>query len=308
MSLSSSNFARCTHLETPVAAVGLILGTLFLAVPIEGQSPAIAPACYDLDLGPWEPHMELDADSIYVAPPPRILLDTIPRVGLGRPTGYWLGAAPGALPSIHRFSSWTRMESDSIELVWTNGFSGFRAKLSTRSTPLVGIAQTFWDFGRPQQTASLTAAAVSCDAPLPEASAFRYRFPRGIGMAGSDSILIGETLDRSRLQLEEESDRTVLVHSSPNEPFQNAVDLRIVLGDDNRVRQIRFSLPETISHEQAVATMRLLYGDPTSQRQTELRSGRISYVASWSDRLISIVVSGGAEGPQFVMVRDPRAR
>lgn len=201
MSAASSGFVMIlTNPGRSPATAGSILSVLLLAASVEGQSPSVAPACYDLELGPWQPFIELEADSIYVAPPPRIFLDTVPGAGLGRPTGYSLTTAPGAIPSIHRLSWWAPAGSDSIEFVWTTGFSGLRARLATTSRPLVGTAETSWDFGRPVQHATITATAISCDAPIREAYAFRYRFPRGIGME-SDSILVGKLLRRSSLRL-----------------------------------------------------------------------------------------------------------
>ena len=87
---------------------GALLTSLALLASTADAQSTVA-GCYDIQLGSWTPEMQLGADSLYPAPPPRILLDTLPGSGLlGRPTGFLLKPAPNAMPSIHGYSWWQR--------------------------------------------------------------------------------------------------------------------------------------------------------------------------------------------------------
>jgi hypothetical protein len=76
-----------------------------------------------------------------------------------------LATPPGALPSIHRYALWQPALADSVQLIWSTGFSGLRMTVGGRLDELRGEAWAFWDFPRDPLTADAVAQRVPCDAP-----------------------------------------------------------------------------------------------------------------------------------------------
>lgn len=121
------------------------------------------PACYDLEVADWsqDPHE--------VPPATMVLHDTthvtdVPRFERGRKV---------ARPVIHRgpmaSAFWHRIAADSIEVVWTDGFTGIRMRLGAgaEGEELTGAATTFTDafiVGEPRSTptAAVRAIRVEC--------------------------------------------------------------------------------------------------------------------------------------------------
>jgi hypothetical protein len=67
--------------------------------------------------------------------------------------------------SIHRGSYWFPKGRQSIEIVWTTGYSGLVMGLKLEGSDLRGKAQTFWDYPRKKQTADVIARKVDCQKP-----------------------------------------------------------------------------------------------------------------------------------------------
>lgn len=132
------------------AAISLFVLTLRpLAITEAAQVPTAllrSGTCYDLLLGPWHPPLRLGADSLEIAPPSRIRLDTTRGQDFG--DGFLITTPSVAMPSKHRFAFWKPVGQDSLAMSWSTGFSGF--SLRARITPdgLRGRAETFWDFSR----------------------------------------------------------------------------------------------------------------------------------------------------------------
>ena len=130
----------------------------FLAVaPDLAAAQAVLPSrvvgCYSIELGRWEPTIALGGDADFLQPPTRIeLLADVGTSSIER--GKWLiRPAPGVAASRHRFSYFGAVGRDSIELVWTSGFSGLRMTVALHSDTLRGHAHALWDFDRQQQSA-----------------------------------------------------------------------------------------------------------------------------------------------------------
>lgn len=264
------------------------------------QSVDVA-GCYDLEIGAWSPTIDLGVDTLYVAPPPRIQMGTEPGFGLGgRAQGMLLEPAPGALPSVHRYSWWEEIGEDSVHLIWTTGYSGLRMRLGVQGRVLRGAASTFWDFGRATQTAPATATAVRCDAPLELRARIAYRFPRGIGFVGADSILVGESISSSGPELVEESERRFHAVGEPRAPFETATEIWVVVENGGLIRRIEARFGAEVSHEQIVERLSAAFGEPTVIKG---ENGPAGSWALWSGRLITISVSGGTEAnPALVSI------
>ena len=120
--------------------------------------------CYELALSAWRPNLNLGQDSIFVTPPHRIQLFVERGTQGWESEAYVVKPAPGVEPSIHRGSYWSPKGSQSIEIVWTTGFSGLVMILKIEGTDLLGEAQSFWDFPRRRQKADVIARKVECQA------------------------------------------------------------------------------------------------------------------------------------------------
>lgn len=145
--------------------------------PIEVAPPPVAPTplaswpdvvgCWELRMGAWAPALMLGADERVITPPSRVLLDSAVGTRPYERRNLLLRPAPGATPSMHRYSWWNMGRADSIELRWTTGFSGVNMSLSHEGDTLRGLAETTWDFDRQVQHANVTMWRVRCDADAP---------------------------------------------------------------------------------------------------------------------------------------------
>ncbi len=118
-------------------------------------------------MGAWTPTLMLGPDERIVTPPSRVLIDSTIGTRPYERRNLLLRPAPGATPSVHRYSWWNMGRADSIQLRWTTGFSGVNMSLDHRGDTLRGIAETTWDFERQVQTADVTMWRVACDAAAP---------------------------------------------------------------------------------------------------------------------------------------------
>ena len=118
-------------------------------------------------MGAWRPALMLGPDERIVTPPSRILIDSTIGTRPYERRNLLLRPAPGATPSVHRYSWWNMGRADSIQLRWTTGFSGVNMSLDHQGDTLRGIAETTWDFDRQVQTADVTMLRVRCDAAAP---------------------------------------------------------------------------------------------------------------------------------------------
>lgn len=109
----------------------------------------------------------LGPDERIVTPPSRILIDSTIGTRPYERRNLLLRPAPGATPSVHRYSWWNMGRADSIQLRWTTGFSGVNMSLDHQGDTLRGLAETTWDFDRQVQTADVTMWRVACDAAAP---------------------------------------------------------------------------------------------------------------------------------------------
>jgi hypothetical protein len=118
-------------------------------------------------MGAWTPALMLGADERIITPPSRILIDSTIGTRPYERRNLLLRPAPGATPSVHRYSWWNMGRAGSIELRWTTGFSGVNMSLDQQGDTLRGVAETTWDFDRQVQKADVTMWRVPCDAGAP---------------------------------------------------------------------------------------------------------------------------------------------
>jgi len=148
-----------------VAPAVVVLSVLAAA---SSQAPTRTPApgarCYSLTLGRWTPTVEMGEDTIFMVPPRRFRVDSTPDPDLRARAGSraYLVRALDA-PPIHTHGSWQWVRPDSVELLFSDGYSGLALTLYVRGDSLVGTAETFWDFPRTRQSARAMVREISCE-------------------------------------------------------------------------------------------------------------------------------------------------
>jgi hypothetical protein len=123
--------------------------------------------CWEVRMGAWSPALMLGPDERIITPPSRVLIDSTIGTRPYERRNLLLRPAPGAAPSVHRYSWWNMGRADSIQLRWTTGFSGLNMSLSHERDTLRGVAETTWDFDRQVQHANVTMWRVACEAGAP---------------------------------------------------------------------------------------------------------------------------------------------
>jgi hypothetical protein len=108
--------------------------------------------------------LNLQEDAVFITPPPRIQFFAERGTEGWESERYIVKPAPGVRPSIHRGSYWLPKSSNSLEIVWTTGFSGLVMDLKIEGNDPRGEAKSFWDFTRKRQTADVIARKVECQA------------------------------------------------------------------------------------------------------------------------------------------------
>lgn len=152
-----------------------ILCTTVAAQAIPAQAP-VAPACYELFVGPWSSKPEVDSH------PPIIRLDTA-DAGKPFPPGVRRQLSPDIrqpTPGLGFPPSWGEAQGQ-IYLAWSTGFYGTSIRLEPRGDLLIGEAHSFTDAHRipepPAPRAPATAKRVSCPPSL--------RLPGGAALGSS---------------------------------------------------------------------------------------------------------------------------
>ena len=116
-----------------------------------------------LRLTPYLPGMHWGGDEVFIEPPELLELSgelsTEPLARESARTVRPLGPSSG---HAHAYGEWWPVEGGGIRLVWGSGFSGVEVLLAKVNIGYRGTAQTFWDFGRPSQTATVSMLPVSC--------------------------------------------------------------------------------------------------------------------------------------------------
>jgi hypothetical protein len=127
----------------------------------EVVKPENIQGCYELTLSPWRPSLRIGEDYEFITPPHRVQLLAERGTQGWEQDGYIVKPAPGVRPSIHRGSYW-RPQKESIEIVWTTGFSGLSMDLKVEGDVMRGEAKSFWDFPRREQKSDVVARKVDC--------------------------------------------------------------------------------------------------------------------------------------------------
>lgn len=130
-----------------------------LAQPQAVKDPLVG--CYSLEIGPWDPPLH-PGNAPSQIPPERIHLSD--ETGQG-PLDRWRTIVRPVLPYGDTPSAyWERAGSDSVQVIWTNGFSGVQLHLRIGSDSLHGTARMSSDKlgGLPDPQAEVVARRTPC--------------------------------------------------------------------------------------------------------------------------------------------------
>ena len=157
-----------------VAAASLIAGCRSmrpgaLEFPAQArQSPSVLAGCYRHTVGAWTPPLRAQDWPASQTPPPEFELD--PTIVSGWPSAdtVWT-VRPAALVSRrHIPASWRYVRPDSVNIVWSTGFTGVYLRLRIVGDTLRGQATTFRDAHikgePPDPRASVVAVRHTCGA------------------------------------------------------------------------------------------------------------------------------------------------
>jgi len=150
--------------------------------------------CYDVEIGTWVPALEMGLDSLTLAPPSRVVMDTIQNPpGQGSFSRYHqLRVPPGALPSVHSYSGWIA-QGDSIRLAWSDLLHGFAAEVREVPGGFSGRAHSMWDSPREPQSAPFHLKRVSCESTPLVSLEDQRPIPSSILVADGPRLELGET-------------------------------------------------------------------------------------------------------------------
>lgn len=286
---------RATPALTLAACAALAVGGApGQATPLAAQVPP-GPSCYDVDVGRWS--QPLGVDSIYDAPPPRVLVDTA-RGRFVPPGARSVRPAPGVTPSVHRFAFLAPAGQD-LRLTFSTGFVGVTGTVRGSGGTLRGTLTHFDDTpqeGEVHPEALVTLTPVACDAPFPDAWRPMAHYPTGIALAGGDSIRLGAPLPEG-LPILEERGNAVVLDVRPAGLFAASNRVAVRRDEEGRVGYIQLGLPAAADPAGLEAVFTEAYGPPT---------GRGDFVA-WADRMSNFSLLFSATNTT-VVIRDPRFR
>jgi hypothetical protein len=125
--------------------------------PVVVEKPS---GCFSVAMTNYSPAMNLGEDEVFVRFPTRIALGEEPVDGVADRWRVSPGPdTPSEIVNMMR-GWWEHTEGGGVKIVWTNGFSGVGLELAGGT--LRGQAKTFWDFGRPEQSAKVELHRTLC--------------------------------------------------------------------------------------------------------------------------------------------------
>lgn len=251
--------------------------------------------CYNLDIEAWNDG-STNPDSTWWAT--RIRLSSAPGRGMFKEHERSVEVVPGAMPDNHPFAWWRALGSTRIEIVWSNGFTGFTVLLEGEpGGTLQGVARTFTDeVPGTSHTARVAASPVDCDAEIERARQVRHRYPRSVRLTTGESVVLDDSLRLALVQdsvasrslrsgVAEVNYRRFILNGEPTELFQGAHRVEVTVGADRRINSIELFYPDTVSFEVLLRRLSAELGPPHTSDQPGMR------LAGWSSRtaIISVV-------------------
>ena len=146
----------------------------------QGGPSALSAAnrCYELHLGRWSNSLAPEGHG----PPERIQLSSVLLAGRGGELGYHR-VQPGLPIAEERGGLWRPVSPDSMEIGWSDGFSGMRIVVAEHGDTLTGAATAIYDDKRANDpTAPVVAVRISCASVDSTGTGQEAPPGRGLGM------------------------------------------------------------------------------------------------------------------------------
>jgi hypothetical protein len=255
------------------SSVVAILLVASLPVAAAAQADRVV-GCYDIEVGPWaiQDWREDGPDSLHVAPPRRIVLDSVPAAARYRQGERLARLAPGSPPSIHFYYRWRPLDGDSVLIGFDRRLSGMELRLERGNDELRGTAHTSWSAVQPPhmppQWAPAHARRVSCAEPIPSDWQDYRRFVREVRLDDSRVLTVGRPLPAG--VAEDDS----LTWGRPVGLFGGARVADLIVARDT-LRRVTLHYPGGTPVDSLIQYFKELHGEPV--RQSELS-------ASWHGR------------------------
>jgi hypothetical protein len=179
--------ARCMLCRRSVitrALFGVLIATSLAGCgherpPVASTAERDQLGCFRLLRGPYTPDLTWGGDEVFIEPPDLIeLLDRPSHETFARDNARMLRPVRPASGRPPAYGEWWPLEGEQVRLVWGDGFSGVGMTLRKDALGYHGTANTFWDFDRPSQMASVSLNRVNCGSAAEPAIAAAGASPR----------------------------------------------------------------------------------------------------------------------------------
>lgn len=274
----------------------------------EAPTPSF-PGCYDVLLGRWEGEPEFQSDSIYFAPPSRIILDSLPPPWPRHEGERSIQVAPNALPSRHEITSWT-INNDTLVLGFSTGFTGFVAQIPLNRGVLRGQASTFTDVEpSPHYVADFELVKVDCETPpSPSIEDQRFLF-RTLELFDGTELGLAEELVHDPSWRRKEGRVSAWIDGIGTRRFPTAQEIRISSTRQGLISLFVLRLDPDTPFDRLVSRIQEELGPPVS-RNLQTVSDMEGEFVHWGNRTTTLGLNRsryqGGEWTISVILSDPR--
>ena len=263
--------------------------------------------CYDLSTGPWVPldravgaealprlTPDLTGDSVFMALPPRVRLDTLPADF--RPETFHVLVVPDDALQVPHDRLYWRAWSDSLELIVTNSFAGTLTSLARDGRGWAGRARTSSDdLGAPVFERPVRLTPVDCASPPPVPASADPALIREIPLEGSEPLALGDTLPTGLERMPRRS-RALTVLATPSGIFAGTDTVIVIATEEGRVERIELHYPAGADLDGLLQRLDRGYESRVRSRSEDSRM--------WRNRTTEMFLQVG-ERARFI-IEDPR--
>ena len=265
-----------------------------LSPEASGQSVA---GCYDVEIGEWTPPPS-GGDSLYFAPPSRVVLDTLSVPNFRR--GYSiLRVAPGALPSIHPLSGWVS-QGDSIRLEWSRNLNGLTAVVGEVPGGYRGEARSVWHCFREVRTASFGLRKATCDSRPPVVLQDQRPLAPPISISDGPRMELMKAFtpgpEWKPRELEELAATVYSLNDVQVQSLGLARSIEVTVSGNRDLHPINIHLASDFDFDASVLRLTDELGPPTGGWDFSDRNGRRTMGAVWENRTVNLTI-GASEEP-----------
>ena len=134
--------------KLPLVIIALVfLPTASSAQEYQSSKAYALRGCWELEVGTFRVTDSIHVNAGQTTLPPFIQFDTVPGRGLFRPTGLLVRALPDRMGSQYRTGYFTFPHPDTVQVDWTNGFTGMMLTFPSDTVVMRGRADAWTDYG-----------------------------------------------------------------------------------------------------------------------------------------------------------------